>query len=83
MAKAPLFSPGVTDEPFAVVPSDSADHIKPCRYYYIGTSGNVVLVTLAGQTVTYKNVPAGGYILAAGKRINSTSTTATDIVGHP
>lgn len=83
MAKQPLYSPGPSQEPFAVTPSNSTDFGTESRYLFVGTGGNVVLVTRGGVAVTYKNVPNGGYVWAACIRVNSTSTTATDIVAHP
>lgn len=73
---------GFSNKPFAVTPHDSTDFTNTSRYFYVGTAGNVVLVREDGTAVTYTNVQAGSYILAAGKRINSTNTTASNIVGH-
>jgi hypothetical protein len=83
MAKAPLYSPGPSPESFAVTKSDSTNFGVESRYLYVGTSGDVVIVTRGGNTITYKNVPSGGYIWASCIRVNSTNTTATDIVAHP
>lgn len=83
MAKQPLYSPGPSQEPFAVTPSDSTNFGQESRYLYVGTTGNVVIVTRGGQTVTYTAVPAGAYVWASCIRVNSTSTTASNIVAHP
>lgn len=83
MAKAPLYSPGPSMEPFAVTPSDTTNFGVDSRYLYVGTGGDVVLVTRGGTAITYKAVPTGSYVWAAGIRVNSTSTTASNIVAHP
>lgn len=47
--------------------------------WYVGVSGNISAVTSGGDTVTLLAVPVGWQPLQI-KRINSTGTTATDIV---
>lgn len=71
---------------FAVTPSDSV--LQYFRALYVGngvssgsTPGDVVIVTLGGTTVTFKNVPLGSVLPIAGSQVNSTNTTATSIVG--
>jgi len=64
----------------AVTPSDSTDFNVLCRAIYVGGAGNVVAVTYLGNTVTFSGVPAGTLLPIACRRINSTSTTATNIV---
>ena len=49
------------------------------RALYVGVSGNVVIVTPDGKTATLLSVPIG-ILPVQFKRINSTSTTATDMV---
>lgn len=67
----------------AVTPSDT-DNITPNpRALYIGTGGTGIDVAVAdvdGTVVVYKNVPSGFYVLVQAIRVNSTGTTATDIV---
>ena len=70
----------VARDGFAVTASDSTDFTTNARYLYVGTGGNVVVVTTKGSVLTYKNVPSGGYIYMECKRVNSSNTTATDIV---
>lgn len=72
---------GVSGMPFEVTPHDSTDFANTARYFYVGGAGNVALVRNDATVVTFVGVPAGAYILAGGKRINSTGTTATNIVG--
>lgn len=51
----------------------------PCRAIYIGVAGDVVIVGDDGAAVTFKAMPVGVHQLAV-VRVNSTSTTATDMV---
>ena len=83
MAKQPIYSPGPSQEPFAVTPSDSANFGQESRYLYVGTTGDVVIYTRGGVAITYKTVPAGAYVYASCIRVNSTGTTASNIVAHP
>jgi hypothetical protein len=64
----------------AVTPSDGADLPFVARSLYVGGAGNVALVTIGGDTVTFVGVPAGGYVLAACTRVRATGTTATNIL---
>jgi len=68
----------------AVTPSDTVELPDGCRGLFIGTAGNVVVVGVdaaGGATgVTLKNLANGQIIPIAVRRVNSTNTTATDIV---
>jgi hypothetical protein len=65
----------------AVTASDTTDLAAgPCRALYVGTGGNVVAVTTAGTAVTFSNVPTGTLLPVIARRVNSTSTTASNIV---
>lgn len=72
-------APGVSC--FAVTPSDTVNFTKIPRAFYVGTTGDVVLVNTDGTTVTWTAVPAGMIIPCTAIRVNSTSTTASTIVG--
>jgi hypothetical protein len=63
----------------ACTPSDTAfvDYVG----FYVGTTGNVVVQTTAGTSVTFTAVPAGAMISGRFIRIMSTNTTASNIVG--
>jgi len=80
MAKPKLFSPGVSNLSFAITPSDTTGYAQTARRVYVGGAGVVALVNL-DDSVTNFTVPAGGYIDCASKRVNSTNTTATLLVG--
>lgn len=67
-------------EAVAVTPHDTTELTNVCRALYVGGSGNIVLTTAeSGTAITFTNVPVG--ILPVGcRRVNSTNTTATNIV---
>ena len=66
---------------FAVTPHDTTNFTKTARALYVGGAGNVVAVGLDGVAVTFIGVPAGTVLPVMCGRVNSTSTTATSIVG--
>lgn len=66
---------------FAITPSDSVDFTKVPRAIYVGVTGNVVMVNMDNTTVTWVGCPAGLIIPCVARRINSTSTTASSLVG--
>lgn len=65
---------------FAVVPSDTVDFSELSRALYIGGAGNLVVVMQNGNVLTFVGVPAGTVLPVRASRVNSTSTTATNIV---
>lgn len=66
---------------FAVTPSNSTVFTQAARQLYIGTGGDVVVVTEDDVIVTFKNVPAGFYLGPFFiKKVNATGTTASNIV---
>ena len=65
----------------SVVKSDSVNFVQEVRQIYVGTGGDVVVVEQDNTAVTFKNVNSGTtigpfYI----KRVNSTGTTASDMI---
>lgn len=65
----------------AVTPSNSVDFAGGIAgALYVGGAGNVVLITRGGQAITFTSVAAGTVIPVACRRVNSTSTTATNMV---
>ncbi len=74
-----LFAPNLV----AIVPNDSTDLAITVRQIYVGTGGDVRVITDAGTTVTHRNVPAGCYIGPFNvARVTATGTTASDLVGY-
>jgi hypothetical protein len=69
------------DHAVAVSPSNDAPLAATARALYVGTAGHVTLITTGGDTVTFKNVPAGGYVTGVLiAYVKLTGTTAADIV---
>jgi hypothetical protein len=72
---------------FVVTPSDSTvlsltdGSIMENGYVlYIGGTGNVAVVTLGGDSVTFVGVPAGAFLPVLVTKVMSTNTTATSIL---
>lgn len=63
----------------AITPSDSTN-FDQCRSIYVGVAGDVVAVRPDNTAVTFKNAVAGSTLPIEAIRVNSTSTTATDLV---
>ena len=66
---------------FAITKSDTDDFAFLVRGIYVGTTGNVVVVNPDDTTVTFTSVPAGAILPVQARRVNSTSTTASNMVG--
>lgn len=65
----------------AVTPNDSADLARVAtRALYVGGAGNIAVVMSGGGTVTFSGIAAGSILPIRVDRVNSTSTTATNIV---
>ena len=63
---------------FAITESDTTVFVATALY--VGTTGNVVLVTSRGTELTFIGVPAGTILPIRCKQVK-TATTATDIIG--
>jgi hypothetical protein len=66
---------------FAITPSDSANLAQVVRALYVGVTGNLTLITIAGNSVVFTNVPAGAIIPVQTQQVMNTGTTASGIVG--
>lgn len=66
---------------FAISKHDSNNLDHASRGVFVGTGGNVVVITIYDETVAFNNVPDGTLLPVVAKRINSTNTTASDFVG--
>ncbi len=62
----------------AITPSDSVN-FDECRGVYVGVAGDITGI-VSGTAVLFKNAVAGSTISVRFTRINSTGTTATDLV---
>lgn len=65
----------------SITPSDSDDLDVVPRAIYVGGSGDVKVDMLDGSTVTFKSLQAGEVHWIRPRRVYSTDTTATDIIG--
>ena len=69
------------DGAFAITKSDTTDFTFYVRGIYVGGAGDVVVVNMDGTTATFSSVPAGTVLPVKARRVNSTNTTATNMVG--
>ena len=65
---------------FLPAQSDTVDMANGTRGIYVGGAGDIKLVTVGGETVTFMAVPAGSILPVRAARIWSTGTTATNLV---
>lgn len=65
---------------FSITPSDTVNFTDPCSAIYVGGAGNIVIVSDSGDVITLLAVPVGTILPIAATRVNSTSTTATNLV---
>jgi hypothetical protein len=66
---------------FAITPNNSTDLARVTRGIYVGGTGNLNVDMADGTTVLFTDLVAGVVHPLAVKRVRSTSTTATSIVG--
>lgn len=64
----------------AVTPSDTTNFSREVRAVYVGVGGDIAIVAADGAVVTLKNVVAGSLLPIRPVRVNSTNTTATNLV---
>lgn len=69
------------DNAFAITPSDSTDFTYVSRGIYVGVSGDIMAVMADGTAVLFKNAVAGSILPLRCSRVNSTGTSATNLVG--
>jgi len=48
---------------------------------YVGTGGNIKVTMVGGQVVTFNNVPNGSFLPIQVKKVWSTGTGASDLLG--
>lgn len=63
----------------AVTPSDTAELSRWASCLYVGVAGDVKVVTIKGDTLTFKAAPVG-ILRVRAKQVFSTGTTATNIL---
>ncbi|GGH36433.1 hypothetical protein SAMN05444007_108263 [Cribrihabitans marinus] len=75
--------PGLSDpgrHAAAVTPNDTVDLDPPARSLFIGTGGNVRVLTYGSETVDFKGVQTGHVLPMHVRRVLASGTTAADIV---
>lgn len=74
-------SDGPAENYAAITKSDTDDFSGgPARGVFVGVTGDVVAVRLDDTAITFKNVAAGTILPVICRRVNSTNTTATNMV---
>lgn len=63
----------------AITPSDTVDQFYAA--IYVGGAGNVAVTMESGDTVTFTAPPVGTLLTIRVKRVLSTGTTATSLIG--
>jgi len=67
-----------------VTPSDAVDitgsTANTPATLFVGTAGDIEVITLGGSTLVLKNIPAGSFLPIQVTRVKATLTTASDIV---
>lgn len=66
---------------FAITKNDSTNLAHTTRGLYVGASGDVKIDTSRGDTVTLVGLAAGVIHPIAAKKVYSTGTSATGIIG--
>lgn len=64
----------------AVTPHDSTELSYVTRALFVGGAGNIACLMADGTSCTFTGVVAGSVLPIRVRRVNSTSTTATNIV---
>lgn len=76
---ASFVSNQIADRAYTVTTSDTAANIY--SYLYVGTGGNIAVVTEGGDSVTFNNVPTGSFVWVRTSKIMATNTTASQLLG--
>ena len=66
---------------FAIAPSATDDLPMITQAIYVGTGGDIALVTKDGDAVTFKAVPQGSVLPVRARAVRAAGTTAADLVG--
>lgn len=66
---------------FAITKHDTNYLAHATREIYVGGVGDVAVLTIGGDTFTFKAVPTGTRIAVQAVKVLATGTSATDLVG--
>lgn len=78
------FAPGLSSDyssMYAITPHDTNEEAVAFRAIYVGAAGDITVVPLVGSAVLFKAVPVGTTLRVRGRRVNTTGTTASLLVG--
>jgi hypothetical protein len=64
----------------AITPSDADELPFVTRWIYVGTAGNLTVVLVDGDQVTFSNVPAGSWMYLMARQVRATATTAANLI---
>lgn len=76
-----LDSPALTAFDAYAQKSDTVDLTVITRGIYTGSGGNIKVDMAGGGTMTFVSVPAGSLLPLRVRRLYSTGTAATDVIG--
>jgi hypothetical protein len=74
-------SNGPASSAFAITPHNTNELDYVTREIYVGGAGNIAVVMVSGDEVTFTAVPAGSRLPYRVKQVKSTGTTATSLIG--
>ena len=66
----------------SITADDNADLNIIGAVIFVGTGGDLSVVTVSGDTVIYKNLPDAYILPVQVRQVNSTNTTATDLIAQ-
>ena len=73
---------GVSTQAITVTPSDTTNFASPIRALYVGAGGDLAIVPSGDDSpVILRSAVTGSFLPISIKRVDSTNTTATDLVG--
>jgi hypothetical protein len=76
---------GLSDMPatgaYVIAPHNTNKLTRPVRGIYVGTGGNLRVLTRDGDDVTFTGVPGGVILPVVAMQVFVTGTTATGLVG--
>jgi len=79
----PSYSQSVSYTAVPITKSDSTTYSPPLRWLDVTTGGDVTFIDGNGASVTLSSVPSGYAIKCIIKKVMSTGTTASGMIGYP
>jgi len=65
---------------FPIIPSDTVDLVYLPRGIYVGTAGNIAVLTLGGSIAIFVGALAGSILPVRAVRVYATGTTASNLL---